>query len=214
VRITQGYGLTESTQATCLDEVAGSKHPDSIGRPFPLTEVRIHDEHGVEVKEGEVGELQIRGPATTRSYWNRPEETAATFLADGWMRTGDLARTVDGLLFLSGRKKDMIRSGGENISAVEVEKVLTAHAAILDAAVIAVPHPRFLEVGCAVIVTAPDAELSDDEIFRHCRTCLAGYKCPKHVVRVDELPRNANGKVLKAELRARYRSVGEAPARA
>lgn len=212
VRLSQGYGLTESTQATCLNEVGGSRHPDSIGRPFPLNEVRIMDENDAEVHDGEVGELQIRGPATTHSYWNRPEETLQTFVSGGWLRTGDLARREDGLLFLAGRKKDMIRSGGENVSAVEVERVLTAHPAIRDAAVVAVPHAQFLEVGCAVIVTETDDELTDEQVVLHCRGSLAGYKCPKHIVRVHELPRNASGKVLKHELRETYRSIGEQPA--
>jgi fatty-acyl-CoA synthase len=207
VEVKQGYGLTESTQSTCLDHADGVRHPDSIGRPFPLKEVSVVDERGVEVPNGETGEIRVRGVGTTSAYWRRPHETAAAYRG-GWLHTGDLGHVSDGLLFLSGRKKDMIRSGGENISPAEVEIALTAHPAIADAAVVAVPDPKFLEVGCAVLVIAEGAEVSDEQVLAHCRERLAGYKCPKHVVRVDALPRNASGKVLKAELRERYRSTG------
>jgi fatty-acyl-CoA synthase len=211
VEIMQGYGLTEGTQSTCLDGVDGARHPDSIGRPFPLKEVKVVREDDTLAATDEVGEILIRGPGTCRSYWRREEETARTFTPDGWLRTGDVGRVSDGLLFLAGRKKDMIRSGGENISPAEVEQVLTSHWAIADAAVVAVPHSRYLEVGCAVLVLAPGAELSDAEVVAYCRERIAAYKCPKHVVRVDGLPRNASGKVLKGELRKRYRPLGEQP---
>jgi fatty-acyl-CoA synthase len=211
VEIRQGYGLTEGTQSTFLDHEDGLRHPDSIGRPFPLKEVKVVDPDGAETAPGEVGEIIIRGPGTAESYWRRPEETEATF-GTGWLRTGDVGRVDDGLLFLAGRSKDMIRSGGENISPAEVEKVLVSHPGIADAAVVAVPDPKFLEVGCAVIVLEPGVELSDADVAAHCRGQLAGYKCPKHVMRLDELPRNASGKVLKAELRERARPLGQEPA--
>jgi fatty-acyl-CoA synthase len=208
VLIRQGYGLTEGTQSTFLDHEAGLRHPDSIGRPFPLKEVKVVDPEGADTAPGEAGEILIRGPGTAEAYWRRPEETEATF-GSGWLRTGDVGRVDDGLLFLAGRQKDMIRSGGENISPAEVEKVLVSHTRIADAAVVAVPDPRWLEVGCAVIVLEAGAEVSDAEVIEHCRGQLAGYKCPKHVVRLEELPRNSSGKVLKAELRERYRPLGQ-----
>ncbi|MGE0066284.1 MAG: class I adenylate-forming enzyme family protein [Solirubrobacterales bacterium] len=211
VELKQGYGLTESTQATCLDGADGARHPDSIGRPFPLKEVEVVDADGEVLAEDEVGEIRVRGLGTVSAYWRRPEVSAETFSPDGWMRTGDVGRVSDGLLFLAGRKKDMIRSGGENISPAEVEKVLTQHPAIADAALVAVPNAKYLEVGCAVLVLEDGSELSDEEVFAHCREHLAKYKCPKHAVRVEELPRNASGKVLKAKLRERYRKLGEEP---
>ncbi|MBS1862085.1 MAG: AMP-binding protein [Actinobacteria bacterium] len=211
VQIRQGYGLTEATQSTFLDHEAGRRHPDSIGRPFPLKEVKVVDEQGDETAAEEPGEILIRGPGTTAGYWRRPQESAATY-ADGWLHTGDIGRVSDGLLFLAGRKKDMIRSGGENISPAEVEKALVAHPSIADAALVAVPDPKYLEVGCAVIVLAPAAAIDDAEVIAHCREHLAGYKCPKHVLRVEELPRNGSGKVLKHELRERCRPLGEEPA--
>lgn len=211
VRVCQGYGLTEGTQSTFLDHEAGLRHPDSIGRPFPLKEVKVVGADGVETAPGEPGEILIRGPGTAATYWRRPEETEKTF-GSGWLRTGDVGRVEDDLLFLAGREKDMIRSGGENISPAEVERVLVSHPAIADAAVVAVPDPKFLEVGCAVIVLEDGVELSDADVTAHCRGELAGYKCPKHVTRLAELPRNSSGKVLKAQLRDRFRSLGQEPA--
>jgi fatty-acyl-CoA synthase len=211
VKVKQGYGLTESVMATILDHEDGMRHPDSVGRPYPLKEVKVVDDRGEEVGPGEVGEVWIRGAGTTTEYWQRPEETAATFTEGGWLHSGDLGHMSDGLLYLAGRKKDMIRSGGENISAAEVERVLTIHPAIADAAVVAVPDEKYIEVGCAVIVLETGEELADAEVIAHCREHLAGYKCPKHVLRLDRLPRNEGGKVLKAQLRERTRELGSEP---
>jgi fatty-acyl-CoA synthase len=208
VEIVQGYGLTEATQSTCLPGEEGARHPGSIGRPFPLKEVKVVNEDGEETAEGEVGEVWIRGPGTTAEYWRRPEETAATFTEGGWLHTGDVGQVTDGLLFLAGRKKDMIRSGAENISPAEVEAALTTHPEVEEAAVIAIPDARYTEVGCALLVLSPGAELDVEEIRAFARERLAGYKCPKQFVALDELPRNASGKVLKAQLREQYRHLG------
>jgi fatty-acyl-CoA synthase len=211
VEIVQGYGLTEATQATCLSGEEGARHPGSIGRPFPLKEVKVVDETGEQAAAGEVGEIWIRGPGTAAEYWRRPEESAATFTEGGWLHTGDVGRVSDGLLFIAGRKKDMIRSGGENISPAEVEAALTTHPAVSEAAVIAIPDAKYTEVGCALLVLADGAELDPEAIGAFARERLAGYKCPKRYVAVEALPRNASGKVLKAALRERYRELGSAP---
>lgn len=211
LELRQGYGLTEATQSTYLSHDACVRHPDSVGRPFPLKEVEVMEEDGTPAADGTIGEVLVRGAGVAAGYWQRPQETTASFDADGWLHTGDLGRIEDGLLFLAGRKKDLIRSGGENISPAEVEIVLTGHAEILDAAVVAIPDAKYLEVGCAVVVVAEQAVVSDEQIIAYCRAHLAGYKCPRHVVRVDTLPRNSGGKVLKAELRERYRSLGQEP---
>lgn len=211
VELVQGYGLTEGgTMSTCLDHGDRWKHPDSVGRPLPLTEVKVAvDTTGTAAPTDKVGEVWVRCPTVSAGYWNKPEATAATFI-DGWCRTGDLGRiTSDGYLVLTGRAKDMIRSGGENIYPAEIEGVLTAHPAVAEAAVVAVPHPTYLEVGCAIITTVDGMQPDMDELLSHCRERLAGFKCPKHYVVVDELPRNASGKVLKHVLRDRYRKVGE-----
>jgi fatty-acyl-CoA synthase len=144
----------------------------------------------------------------SRVYWNKPEETAETFV-DGFCKTGDVGSIVGpGLLKITGRKKDMIKSGGENVYPAEVEAILTDHPAIKDAAVIGVPDARFQEAVCAVLTRQPGAEVTEEEVIKYCRQRLAGYKKPKHVVFVDELPRNPTGKILKYLLRDQYRSLG------
>ncbi|MBS1862112.1 MAG: acyl--CoA ligase [Actinobacteria bacterium] len=211
IEIVQGYGLTEATQSTLLTGELAESHHGSIGRPFPLKEVKVVDEAGVEATEGEVGEVWIRGHGVTEEYWQRPEETAATFTEGGWLHTGDVGQVIDGLLYLAGRKKDMIRSGAENISPAEVEAALTTSPDVADAAVIAIPDAQYTEVGCALVVLADGVELDPDALDGYCRERLAGYKCPKRYVAITELPRNASGKVLKAQLREEYRHLGSVP---
>lgn len=211
VDITQGYGLTESAQSTCLPGTLAGTHPRSIGRPFPLKEVKVVNEDGEDARPEEVGEIWIRGSGTTSEYWRRPEETAATYTEGGWLRTGDVGQVIDGLLFLAGRKKDMIRSGAENISPAEVEAALTTNPEIADAAVVAIPDARYTEVGCAVVVLADGVELDPEAFDAYARERLAAYKCPKRYVAVAELPRNASGKVLKAQLRDEFRHLGTEP---
>jgi fatty-acyl-CoA synthase len=140
-------------------------------------------------------------------YWRKPEATAKTFV-DGWCRTGDLGTlTDDGLLTISGRSKDMIRSGGENIYPAEIEDVLIRHPAVQDAAVIAVPDPKFIETVLAVVVLQPGHELTGAEVVEHVRQHLASYKKPRYVVFADELPRTPSGKIQKFALRDTYRDL-------
>ncbi len=140
-------------------------------------------------------------------YWREPEATAKTFV-DGWCRTGDLGTlTDDGLLTISGRSKDMIRSGGENIYPAEIEDVLIRHPAVQDAAVIAVPDPKFIETVLAVVVLQPGHELTGAEVVEHVRQHLASYKKPRYVVFADELPRTPSGKIQKFALRDTYRDL-------
>lgn len=202
VRLTQVFGLTEGGAiATCLDDEFFESQPGSIGRPLPLSEVRVVDPDGEPVPVGEVGEIAVRNPGVCAGYWQRPEANAETFV-DGWCRTGDLGTVnADGFLFLAGRAKDMIRCGGENVYPAEVEKVLTDHPHVLDAAVVAVPDARYLEVGCAVLVLRDVVEPDVEAIRTYCRERLASYKVPRYVVGRPELPRNASGKVLKYVLR-------------
>jgi acyl-CoA synthetase (AMP-forming)/AMP-acid ligase II len=207
----QLYGMTETTGAICqLD--ARDHDPDgprahlmrSAGRPYPWVELRVVDSRtGEPMPTGEVGEVRIRGEQVTRGYWQRPEETAATIDADGWLHTGDGGYLdAEGYLFLTDRIKDMIVSGGENVYPVEVEDVLAAHPTVIDVAVIGVPDPKWGETVKAVVVRR--GEVGADELAAHCREHLAGYKLPRSFDFVDELPRNASGKVLKRELRAPY----------
>jgi len=212
VELVQAYGLTEGGAiSTCLDDAYAAVHPDSVGRPLPLTSVSVVREDGSEAEPGEVGEVMVCSPSVSAGYWNQPNATRETFV-DGWCRTGDLGRvTDDGFLVLTGRKKDMIRSGGENIYPAEVERVLTDHPVVMEAAVIAVPDEKFLEVGCAVVVLEAGVLVDDEELLGYCRSYLASYKVPRYVVRVDQLPRNLSGKVTKYALRERYRQIGREP---
>lgn len=214
VELQQGYGLTEGgTMSTCLDHEDRFEHPDSVGRPMPLTQVRTVLEDGTSAGAGEVGEVWVRSPTVTAGYWNKPAETAETYV-DGWLRTGDLGRiTADGFLVITGRAKDMIRSGGENIYPAEVETALAVHPDVAAVAVVAVPDARYREVGCAVVVRSETGSArSDDAVEQdlrvHARDKLAAYKGPKHYAFVAELPVNAAGKLQKHLLRAEYASLG------
>jgi fatty-acyl-CoA synthase len=210
VGLFQGYGLTEAVSMMLLEPRHLEAHPDSVGRPLPLHSAKVIRDDGTLAGPGEVGEILLAGPAVCAGYWGRPEATTATF-ADGWLHTGDLGHvSADGFLTVTGRKKDMYRSGGENVYPAEVEGVLTQHPKVLDAAVVGVPHERYLEVGCAVLVVEGEPP-TDTELKAWCRGRLAGYKCPRHLVWVDELPRNASGKVLKHVLRESYQHLGSLP---
>jgi long-chain acyl-CoA synthetase len=199
------FGSTEAL-VTNLSHTEQFTHPASVGRPIPGVEVRLVDDGGRDVAEGEVGELVVRsGPpgrfATLRAYFNRPEETAAA-IRDGWFHTGDLARCdADGYLYIVDRKKDMVISGGFNIYSKEVEAVLAAHPAVTEAAVIGVPDEVYGEAVAAFVQLSGAAQPDAQALIEHCRKQLAGYKKPKHVFFVDALPRNSTGKVLKKALR-------------
>jgi len=176
----------------------------SVGKPMPLGMVRVVDEAMNDVAAGEVGELVVRGPQVTLGYWNNPQATEEAF-AGGWFHSGDLAKIDDeGNFYIVDRKKDMILTGGENVYSREVEEVLYRHAAVAEAAVIGLPDEMWGENVVAVVQLRADATAGEDEIIAHCRSDLAGYKSPRRVFFIDELPRNASGKVLKRELRKRY----------
>jgi fatty-acyl-CoA synthase len=201
-----GYGLTEGGAiSTIQGEEFAADYPDCVGRPLPFTELQIISDSGREAQAGEVGEVWVRSPSVCSSYWNRPTESAETF-PDGWCRTGDLGTMVapPGLLKITGRTKDMIKSGGENVYPAEVERVLSEHEAVKEVAVIGVPDERFQEAVCAVVVLHKGAQLAEGDVVAYCRSRLAGFKTPRHVVTVDGLPRNATGKVLKYLLREQY----------
>ena len=200
------FGSTEAL-VTNLSHAEQFTHPASVGRPIPGVEVRLVDDDGRDVPEGEVGELAVRsGPpgrfATLRAYFNRPEETAAA-IRDGWFHTGDLARRdAEGYLYIVDRKKDMVISGGFNIYSKEVEAVLATHPSVAEAAVIGVPDEVYGESVAAFVEPSGAGRPDAQALIEHCRTRLAGYKKPKHVFVIDALPRNSTGKVLKNELRA------------
>jgi acyl-CoA synthetase (AMP-forming)/AMP-acid ligase II len=200
------FGSTEAL-VTNLSHAEQFTHPASVGRPMPGVEVRLVDDAGRDVSEGEVGELVVRsGPpgrfATLRAYFNRPEETAVA-IRDGWFHTGDLARRdAEGYLYIVDRKKDMVISGGFNIYSKEVEAALATHPSVAEAAVIGVPDEVYGEAVAAFVEPSGAGRPDAQALIEHCRTRLAGYKKPKHVFVIDALPRNSTGKVLKNELRA------------
>ena len=200
------FGQTEmSPVTTFLPGRDAIRKIGSVGKPVPTIAARVVDDLMNDVLPGSVGEIVYRGPSLMAGYWNNPAATAAAF-GGGWFHSGDLVRADDeGFLYVVDRKKDMIISGGENIYCAEVENVLSAHPAVADIAVIGGKHERWGETPVAVVVPAdPAAPPSLDDLTAWSRDRMASYKKPTVIVVVDELPRNAAGKVLKNELRARY----------
>ena len=201
-----GWGMTE-TCATFTHHTGEdyAHRPDSCGPATPVGEMKIVDAQGATLPVGETGELWVRGPHVVRGYWNKPEATAKTF-EDGWLKTGDLARLDDeGFCYIVDRMKDVIIRGGENIYCVEVEDVLYTHPAVMDAALVPIPHHTLGEEPGAVVTLKPGATASEDELKAHVAAHLAGFKTPVRVLTMLEpLPRNANGKILKTELRALF----------
>lgn len=205
----QGYGLSESCGGIAyLNEVDHQKaldgHPEllkSTGRAVVLAELRIVDAEGREVPPGTVGEIVIRGPNVMKGYWRNPDKTAAT-IRDGWLHSGDAAYMDEqGYVFLQDRIKDMIVSGGTNIYPREIENALLEHEDIRDVAVIGVPDAKWGEAVLAVCVTRSGKAIDPESLISFCRDRLGGYKIPRRYDFVDELPRNASGKILKRVLR-------------
>jgi long-chain acyl-CoA synthetase len=201
----QGWGMTE-TCATVTSNSAEDywNRPESCGVAVPVSELQIRDPaDGVTVlPPNTVGELWSNGPQVVKGYWNKPEATAQTFV-DGWVRTGDLAKLDDeGFCFIIDRAKDMLIRGGENIYCIEVENALYDHPAVMDAAVVGIPHRTLGEEPGAVVTLKPGAHATEDELRAHVAERLAAFKVPVAVKFWPEvLPRNANGKILKNELK-------------
>ncbi len=202
IHIRQGMGLTETSPTLFLtDEEHALSKAGSVGKPVLHTSIRIVDEEGNDLPLGEIGELWAKGPNVTPGYWERPEANAESF-TDGWLHTGDAARIdEDGYVYIVDRWKDMYISGGENVYPAEVEQLLFRHENVLDVAVIGVPDERWGESGLAVVVPRDPSAFDPADIIHFCDDKLARYKIPKRAVAVDELPRNAAGKILKRQLR-------------
>ncbi|HTZ08457.1 MAG TPA: AMP-binding protein [Acidimicrobiales bacterium] len=200
--VSNSYGMTEAGPAFCsMPKGESLRRIGSVGQPVPPLEVRIVDDAGAEVPTGEVGEAVLRMAGRQREYYRNDDATAGTW-RDGWLYSGDLARLdEDGFLYIVGRKKDVIIRGGNNIHAMDVESVLLEHPEVVEAAVVGVPHAVLGEDVAAVVVLAPGATVTPEELHRHCAAVLADYKVPRRIAVAAELPRNATGKVLKAQLR-------------
>ncbi|HWK22117.1 MAG TPA: long-chain fatty acid--CoA ligase [Ureibacillus sp.] len=202
VAVQNCYGQTEnSPAATSLTDVDALTKIGSVGRPLPRTEIKLIDALGEEVPLGEVGEICVKGPQVMKGYLRNPEETSRT-IQNGWLYSGDLGRfDEEGFLYIVDRKKDMIIRGGENIYPIEIEEVLYQLPQVLEAAVVGVPHEVYGEVPKAFVVTKEGVTLTAEEVLTYCASQLAKYKIPMEIQFIDELPRNASGKVLKHTLK-------------
>jgi fatty-acyl-CoA synthase len=203
--IQQGFGMTETGPTVFLiDKTNAVRKAGSVGKPVLHTDVCITDLQGNMLGPNQVGELCIKGGNVTSGYWNLPDATRAA-IVNGWLHSGDAAKYDDeGFYYIVDRWKDMFISGGENVYPAEVENVLYQHPAVLEAAVIGVPHPKWQEVGKAIIVIKEGYSLTEDELIKFCDGKLARFKIPKSVVFISSLPRTAAGKVLKRNLKDEF----------
>jgi len=197
------YGLSESIGPGCVHLGTGNIHKvGAIGIPGHNWEVKINDENGCSVTQGQVGELAVKGPGLMKCYYNDPEATAAA-IKDGWLFTGDMARMdEDAFIYLVDRKKDVIISGGENLYPVQIEDFIRAHNAIKDVAVIGLPDERLGEIAAAIIELKPECKCTEEEIKAFC-VPMPRYKRPRKII-FDEVPRNPTGKIEKLRLRDKY----------
>jgi malonyl-CoA/methylmalonyl-CoA synthetase len=200
-QILERYGMTETVMITS-NPLDGERKPGTVGPPLPGVSVRVVPRAG---EADGVGDVEVRGPNVFAGYWGKPELTAREMTSDGWFRTGDLGRLdADGYLELVGRSKDLVISGGLNVYPKEVETVLDRLDGVVESAVIGVPDADLGEAVVAVVVPVAGASVDESSLRAAARASLAGYKCPKRVHLVDELPRNTMGKVEKAALRERF----------
>ncbi|MCQ1948893.1 MULTISPECIES: long-chain-fatty-acid--CoA ligase [Arthrobacter] len=202
--LVEGYGLTESSPVALGNPFAESRRNGTIGVPFPSTEMRVVDpENPVnDVEPGAAGELLVRGPQVFAGYWNNPEDTAEVLLDGGWLRTGDIVTVdEDGFVKVVDRRKELIITGGFNVSPSEVEDVLRTHQHILDAAVVGLPRADGGEQVVAAVVLQEGAELDEAALRAYCRERLTPYKVPRKIVVIEDLPKSMLGKVLRRQVR-------------
>jgi len=196
------YGQTESSPlGSTLQPEDFERKITTIGKPHTGVEMKIFDESDQEVPAGQAGEIVMRGPCVMKGYFKNEQKTAET-LRKGWLHTGDLGRfDEEGFLSFVDRKKDMIKTGGENVSSQEVENILYKQGKLMQVAVIGLPDPIWSEAVTAVVVPLPGATVTDEEILAHCKANLAGYKVPKKIIRVSSMPATPSGKILKRLLK-------------
>jgi long-chain acyl-CoA synthetase len=202
--IKEGYGLSETSPVLCLNPMSVTEFTGTCGLPLPSTEIRLLDDDGNDVPEGEAGEICARGPQVMRGYWNNEEANAKAFTEDGFFRTGDVGIfTPGGFVKIVDRKKDMVIVSGFNVYPNEVEATVTACDGVAECACIGVPDAKSGEALRVFVVKAKDAAVNEDQIITHCRKDLAGYKVPRQIVFIDALPKSNVGKILRRELRDR-----------
>ena len=209
VTICFGFGMTETGPTVFIcDEAIARRKTGSIGRPVGSMRTRVVLDDGSDAGPGQRGELYIQGPGITPGYWNMPKASADA-IVDGWLHSGDIAYfDADGDYYIVDRAKDMYISGAENVYPAEVENVLFQMPQIADVAVIGVADAKWGEVGTAIVVLKAGQSLELLELQAFCRTCLSGYKVPKHVVFMKALPRTSSGKLEKHKLRSQFADLG------
>jgi long-chain acyl-CoA synthetase len=205
IPLIEGYGLTETAPVATANPLDIKDYTGSIGMPLPSTDITLRDDDNREAGEGQPGELCVRGPQVMKGYWNRPEETAKVMDADGWLRTGDIARMDgDGLFYIVDRKKDMILVSGFNVYPNEIEDVVARHPGVLEVAAIGVPDEHSGEV-VKLFVVKKDPALTEAALKQYCHDELTGYKRPKYIEFRTELPKSNVGKILRRALREKSR---------
>jgi long-chain acyl-CoA synthetase len=199
-QVLEGYGLSESSPVASFNHPDRERKPGSIGTPIEGVEMKVVDDDGGEVDQGEVGEIVIRGHNVMKGYWEREDATAET-IRDGWLHTGDMAKVdEDGYFFIVDRKKDLIIRGGYNVYPREIEEVLYEHPAVREAAVVGVPHDEYGEEIGAAVALKDDAKATPEELRDFVKDQVAAYKYPRQVWLVDDLPKGPTGKILKREI--------------
>ena len=199
--ILEGYGLSETSPVASFNHPDRERKPGSIGTPIAGVEMKVVDDDGNEVAQGEPGEIVIRGHNVMKGYWNRAEATAESIDSDGWFKSGDVATVdADGYFFIVDRKKDLIIRGGYNVYPREIEEVVYEHPAVREVAVVGVPHDELGEEVGAAVALKEGEQVSEDELRAHVKEQVAAYKYPRVVWFVDELPKGPTGKILKREI--------------
>ena len=207
--ILERYGMTEAGMITS-NPIAGPRQAGAVGPPLADVEARVRGEDGALAPSGEPGVLEIRGPNVFRGYWRMEDKTAESFTDDGWFITGDVAtQDAGGVVRIVGRDKDLIISGGLNVYPKEIELLIDELPGVDESAVIGVHHPDWGEAVVAIVKAGPGASPGEESIIEALREHIAGFKLPKHVAFIDELPRNAMGKVQKNVLRERFATTFE-----
>ena len=196
----EGYGLSETSPVASFNHPDRERKPGSIGTPIEGVEMKVVDDDGNDVAQGEVGEIVIRGHNVMKGYWERDDATAET-IRDGWLYTGDMGRIdEDGYFFIVDRKKDLIIRGGYNVYPREIEEILYEHPAVREAAVVGVPHDEYGEEIGAAVALKDGESVSEEELREFVKEQVAAYKYPRRVWFVDELPKGPTGKILKREI--------------
>ncbi len=199
-KVLEGYGLSETSPVASFNHPDKERKPGSIGTPIEGVEMKVVDDDGKEVPQGEVGEILIKGHNVMKGYWNKPDATKES-IKDGWFHTGDMAQIdEDGYFFIVDRKKDMIIRGGYNVYPREIEEVLYEHPAVREAAVLGIPHDELGEEVGAAVALKDGQDVSEDDLRAHVKEQVAGYKYPRKIWFVDELPKGPTGKILKREI--------------